>query len=90
MGSVFLLGVPVMALLLVLGPRLLPEYRDRTPGRIDLPAPCCRSSRCWPSIYGLKTLAERRLGAEPLRWMLSPASRSAPYSCAASAGSPTR
>src|SRR5262245_17763912 len=27
-GSVFLLGVPVMALLLLLGPRLLPEYRD--------------------------------------------------------------
>src|SRR5919106_1141292 len=27
-GSVFLLGVPVMVLLLVLGPRTLPEYRD--------------------------------------------------------------
>ena len=34
-GSVFLLAVPVMALLLVLGPRLLPEYRDpeRGPAR---------------------------------------------------------
>jgi MFS transporter, DHA2 family, multidrug resistance protein len=28
-GSVFLLAVPVMALLLVLGPRLLPEYASR-------------------------------------------------------------
>ena len=27
-GSVFLIGVPVMVLLLVLGPRTLPEYRD--------------------------------------------------------------
>src|SRR6185369_13748214 len=27
-GSVFLLAVPVMALLLLVGPRLLPEYRD--------------------------------------------------------------
>ncbi len=27
-GSVFLLAVPVMALLLVVGPRLLPEFRD--------------------------------------------------------------
>jgi DHA2 family multidrug resistance protein-like MFS transporter len=27
-GSVFLLAVPVMALLLVLGQRLLPEFRD--------------------------------------------------------------
>ena len=48
-GSVFLLAVPVMALLLVLGPRLLPEYRDperRTarPRR----APPCRWSRSWP------------------------------------------
>ena len=31
-GSVFLLGVPVMVLLLVLGPLLLPEYRDPDAG----------------------------------------------------------
>src|SRR6266498_5588645 len=35
-GSVFLLAVPVMALLLVLGPRVLPEYRDPEAGRLDL------------------------------------------------------
>ena len=35
-GSVFLLALPVMALLLVLGPRLLPEYRDPNAGRLDL------------------------------------------------------
>ena len=35
-GSVFLLDVPVMALLLVLGPLLLPEFRDPRPGRLDL------------------------------------------------------
>jgi MFS family permease len=35
-GSVFLLAVPVMALLLVLGPVLLPEYRDPADGRLDL------------------------------------------------------
>src|SRR6266496_6056794 len=34
-GSVFLLAVPVMALLL-LGPVLLPEYRDPEAGRLDL------------------------------------------------------
>src|ERR687895_1071360 len=34
-GSVFLLGVPVMALLLVLGPLLLPEYKDPEAGRLD-------------------------------------------------------
>ncbi len=35
-GSVFLIAVPVMAMLLVLGPLLLPEYRDPDAGRIDL------------------------------------------------------
>ena len=37
-GSVFLVSVPVMALLLVLGPILLPEFRDPEAGRPDLPA----------------------------------------------------
>jgi len=35
-GSVFLLGVPAMMLLLVLGPVLLPEFRDPGAGRFDL------------------------------------------------------
>jgi MFS family permease len=49
-GSVFLLAVPVMALLLVLGPLLLPEFRDPRAGRLDLagwagqrPAGRCRT-----------------------------------------------
>src|SRR4051795_6123079 len=35
-GSAFLLGVPVMVVLLVVGPVLLPESRDATAGRVDL------------------------------------------------------
>src|SRR5262244_905760 len=35
-GAVFLLGVPVMVLLLVLGPMLLPEFRDPAAGPLDL------------------------------------------------------
>src|SRR5215208_463321 len=35
-GAVFLLGVPVMALLLLVGPKLLPEYRDPNAKRLDL------------------------------------------------------
>src|SRR5262245_56981284 len=35
-GSVFLLALPVMAILLLLGPRLLPEYRNPNAGRLDL------------------------------------------------------
>lgn len=34
-GSVFLVAVPVMVLLLIVGPSLLPEYRDPNAGRID-------------------------------------------------------
>jgi DHA2 family multidrug resistance protein-like MFS transporter len=34
-GSVFLAGVPVMVLLLILGPILLPEFRDPKAGRLD-------------------------------------------------------
>ncbi|MEY1661697.1 MFS transporter [Isoalcanivorax beigongshangi] len=34
--TVFLLGVPVMGLLLVAGPKLLPEYRDPDAGPLDL------------------------------------------------------
>ncbi|HZA25693.1 MAG TPA: MFS transporter, partial [Dehalococcoidia bacterium] len=33
-GSVFLLALPVMALLLALGPRVLPEFRDPQAGRL--------------------------------------------------------
>src|SRR5687768_2802389 len=35
-GSVFLINVPMMLLLLALGPRLLPEFRDPKAGRLDL------------------------------------------------------
>ena len=35
-GSVFLVAVPVMALLLMLGPVLLPEFCDSEAGRLDL------------------------------------------------------
>jgi len=35
-GSVFLIAVPVMVLLLAVGPFLLPEYRDPAAGRLDI------------------------------------------------------
>ncbi len=56
-GSVFLLAVPVMALLLVLGPRLLPESRDPQPGRLDLPSAALSLAAVLALIYGLKQLA---------------------------------
>ena len=57
-GSVFLLAVPLMALLLVLGPLLLPEFRDPQPGRLDLPSAALSLVAVLAVIYGLKQSAE--------------------------------
>jgi DHA2 family multidrug resistance protein-like MFS transporter len=58
---VFLLNVPVMALLLVLGPRLLPEYRDPEPGRFDLTSAALSLVAILAVIYGIKGMAEHGL-----------------------------
>src|SRR3954454_22224320 len=57
-GSVFLIGVPVMALLLVLGPRLLPEYRDPSAGRLDLASAAMSLAAVLAVILGLKEIAQ--------------------------------
>ncbi|MFE7779194.1 MFS transporter [Streptomyces sp. NPDC057445] len=57
-GSVFLLGVPIMALLLVAGPALLPEYRDEDAGRLDLASVALSLGAILPVIYGLKEIAK--------------------------------
>ncbi|HEX3647514.1 MAG TPA: MFS transporter, partial [Pseudonocardiaceae bacterium] len=56
-GSVFLIGVPVMALLLIAGPILLPEYRAPKSGRIDLASVVLSLLTILPVIYGIKQLA---------------------------------
>ncbi len=57
-GSVFLLSVPVMALLLVVGPRLLPEYRDAAPRRSDVPSALLSLAAVLAVIYGVKLVAQ--------------------------------
>src|SRR5438132_1143322 len=61
-GSVFLIGVPVMLLLLVLGPVLLPEFRDPQAGRLDLFSAALSLVAVLLVIYGLKRIAEHGLG----------------------------
>jgi MFS transporter, DHA2 family, multidrug resistance protein len=61
-GSVFLISVPVMALLLVLGPLLLPEYRDPNAGRLDIPSALLSLVAVLATIYGCKHLAEQGPG----------------------------
>ncbi len=57
-GSVFLINVPIMALLLVLGPRLLPEFRDPGAGRLDLTSAVMSLAAVLAVIYGLKGIAQ--------------------------------
>ena len=57
-GSVFLMNVPVMALLLVLGPVLLPESRDPNPGRLDLLSAAISLVALLAVIYGVTRTAE--------------------------------
>ncbi|MGH2534153.1 MAG: MFS transporter [Thermomicrobiales bacterium] len=64
-GSVFLLAVPVMALLLVLGPRLLPEFRDPEAGRLDLISAALSLVAILAVIFGLKELAQDGFGVQP-------------------------
>jgi MFS transporter, DHA2 family, multidrug resistance protein len=65
-GSVFLVGVPVMVLLLVLGPLLLPEYRDPQPGPLDLVSAAQSLAAVLAVIYGLKRIAEGGIAWLPL------------------------
>jgi MFS transporter, DHA2 family, multidrug resistance protein len=64
-GSVFLLAIPVMAVLLVLGPLLLPEFRDPDAGRLDIPSAALSLVAVLAVVYGLKQLAQDGLGALP-------------------------
>jgi DHA2 family multidrug resistance protein-like MFS transporter len=64
-GSVFLLGVPVMVILIILGPVLLPEHRDPNPGRFDLLSAGMSLAAVLLVIYGLKQVAENGLGWLP-------------------------
>jgi MFS transporter, DHA2 family, multidrug resistance protein len=65
-GSVFLLAVPVMALLLMLGPMLLPEFRDPEAGRLDLFSAALSLAAVLAVIYGLKQVAQDGLGWLPV------------------------
>jgi len=65
-GAAFLLGVPFMVLLLVVGPFLLPEYRDENAGSLDLRSVALSLAAILPVIYGLKELARGGLTTVPV------------------------
>lgn len=63
-GAVFLLAVPVMLLLLVLGPRLLPEFRADEPAPLDVRSAALSLVAVLLVMYGLK-----RSAAEGFAWL---------------------
>src|ERR671919_2435045 len=65
-GSVFVIGVPVMALLLILGPRTLPEYRDPNARRLDFDSAAMSLLAILGVVYGLKQIAQDGISAVPV------------------------
>jgi DHA2 family multidrug resistance protein-like MFS transporter len=64
-GSVFLLAVPVMVLLLAVGPSLLPEYRDPGAGGLHIPSAVLSLAAVLLLIFGLKQAAQHGMGWLP-------------------------
>ncbi|MDQ0770537.1 DHA2 family multidrug resistance protein-like MFS transporter [Pseudarthrobacter defluvii] len=56
-GAVFLVAVPLMIPLLVLGPALIPESKDPAPGKVDIASILLSLLVMVPVVYGIKALA---------------------------------
>ena len=70
-GSAFLAAVPVMVLLLLLGPRLLPEFRSDDPPKLDYVSAVLSLAAVLSFIYGVKHGAEFGLDAQSLAAMIA-------------------
>ena len=57
-GSVFLIGAPLMVALVILGPKVLPEFKNPQPGRLDFTSVVLSLLALLPIIYGIKQLAK--------------------------------
>ncbi|MEV4575227.1 MFS transporter [Nonomuraea jabiensis] len=64
-GSVFLVAVPAMALLLLAGPVLLPEFRSDRAGRLDLAGVGLSLVAVLLMVYGIKQLAVESVPVVP-------------------------
>lgn len=70
-GSVFLLAIPVMVLLLALGPVLLPEFKDPNAGRLDFLSAVLSLTAVLSIIYGLKQIAAEGIGWLPVIFIVA-------------------
>lgn len=65
-GSVFLLAVPMMLPLLILGPLLIPESKDPAPGPVDPLSVLLVLATMTPLVYAIKTFATTGVGVLPV------------------------
>jgi DHA2 family multidrug resistance protein-like MFS transporter len=65
-GSVFLIAIPVMIALLILGPIVLPEYKDPDAGRLDLVSAGLSLVAILAVVFALKTAAQDGIGPQPI------------------------
>ncbi|WP_026413608.1 MFS transporter [Actinomadura oligospora] len=65
-GSVFLIAIPVMALLLITGPFLIPESRNPQAGSLDLISVVLSLGAVMPTVYGIKELGRDGWGLWPI------------------------
>ncbi|WP_167475854.1 MFS transporter [Nocardia arthritidis] len=63
-GSVFLINIPVLLILLALGPFVLPEHRSGVRGPLDLPSVALSIGGILPVVYAIKHTAAE--GFDPL------------------------
>ena len=69
-GSVFLVGVPVTAALLLVAPRLVPESRDPEPGAFDVASAALSLVAILPLVYAVKKFAEGGLSPTVIAFAL--------------------
>ncbi|MET0900960.1 MAG: efflux MFS transporter LfrA [Mycobacterium sp.] len=65
-GAVFLVAVPILLPLLVLGPRLIPESRDPNPGPLDPISVVLSFATMLPLVWSIKTAAH-----DGLSWLVA-------------------
>jgi DHA2 family multidrug resistance protein-like MFS transporter len=64
-GAVFLIPVPVMGILLLVAPRLLPEFREEKPAPMDLTSTILLVISVLSVVYGIKQVSESGMALEP-------------------------
>lgn len=69
-GAVFLVAIPIMILLLILGPFLLPEFKDPDAGKMDLVSAFMSLATILSVVFGIKVAVKEGLHLQPVFFIL--------------------